>query len=105
MIARLKANMASTSDAHTSWTVAKEGGNGYIFTATIINFDALGGLIMNEDQFQWDKENGVEYAANGVVRRTSCTITVSSGIRDEVLVLLIISNNRIRGNQWDVKFV
>lgn len=64
MIARLKANMASASDAHTSWTVAKEGGNGYIFTATIINFDALGGLIMNEDQFQWDKENGVEYAAN-----------------------------------------
>lgn len=41
----------------------------------------------------------------GVVRRTSYTITVSSGIRDEVLVLLIISNNRIRGNQWDVMFV
>ena len=31
--------------------------------AKTIDFDALGGLIMNEDQLQWDKENGVEYAA------------------------------------------
>ena len=63
IIARLEANMASASDAHTSWTVTKEGENGHIFMAKTIDFDALGGLIINEDQLQWDKENGVEYAA------------------------------------------
>ena len=62
IIARLEANMASASDAHTSWTVAKKGENGHIFMAKTIGFDALGGLIMNEDQLQWDKEKGVEYA-------------------------------------------
>ena len=56
MIARLEANMASASDAHTSWTVAKKGENGHIFMAKTIDFDALGGLIMNEDQLQWDKK-------------------------------------------------
>ena len=63
MIARLDANMASASDAHTGWTVAKEGENGLIFMANIVDFEALGGLMMNEDQLQWDKDNGVEYAA------------------------------------------
>ena len=63
MIAWLEANMASASDAHTGWTVAKEGENGIIFMANIVDFKALGGLIMNEDQVQWDKDNGVEYAA------------------------------------------
>ena len=33
IIARLEANMASASDAHTSWTVAKEGENSHIFMA------------------------------------------------------------------------
>ena len=63
MIARLEANMASASEAHTGWTVVKEGENGLIFMANIIDFEALGGLMMNEDQLQWDKDNGVEYAA------------------------------------------
>ena len=31
MIARLEANMASASDAHTGWTVAKEDENSLIF--------------------------------------------------------------------------
>jgi len=34
-----------------------------LFSAKTVDFDALGGLMMNEDQFQWDKDNGVEYAA------------------------------------------
>ena len=63
MIAKLEANMASASDAHTGCTVAKEGENGIIFMANIVDFEALGGLMMNEDQLQWDKDNGVEYAA------------------------------------------
>ena len=63
MIARLKANMASASNAHTGWTVAKEGENGIIFMANIVDFEVLGGLMMNEAQVQWDKDNGVEYAA------------------------------------------
>ena len=63
MIARLEANMASASEAHTGWTVVKEGENGLIFMANIVDFEALGGLMMNEDQLQWDKDNGVEYAA------------------------------------------
>ena len=63
MIERLEANMASASDAHTSWTIAKESGNSLIFMANIIDFGALVDLIMNKDQLQWDKENGVEYAA------------------------------------------
>jgi hypothetical protein len=63
MIARLEANMASASEAHTGWTVAKEGENSIIFIANIIDFEVLGGLMMNEDQLQWDKDNGVEYAA------------------------------------------
>ena len=33
MIARLEANMASASDAHTSSTFAKEGENSFIFMA------------------------------------------------------------------------
>ncbi len=63
MIAKLEANMASASDAHKGWTVPKESENGIIFMANIIDFEALGGLMMNEDQLQWDKDNGVEYAA------------------------------------------
>ena len=66
MIARLEANMASASDAHTGWTVAKEGENGIIFMANIVDFEALGGLMMNEDQVQWDKalwESEVEHQA------------------------------------------
>ena len=63
MIAKLEANMASASDAHKGWTVAKESKNGIIFMANIVDFEALGGLLMNEDQLQWDKDNGVEYAA------------------------------------------
>ena len=63
MIAWLEANMASASDAHTGWTVTKEGENGIIFMANIVDFEALGGLMMNEGQVQWDKDNGVEYAA------------------------------------------
>ena len=31
--------------------------------ANIVDFEALGGLMMNEDQVLWDKDNGVEYAA------------------------------------------
>ena len=62
MIARLEANMASASDAHTGWTVAKEGENGIIFMANIVDFKAHN-VMMNEDQVQWDKDNGVEYAA------------------------------------------
>jgi hypothetical protein len=50
MITRLEANMASASDAHTGWTVAKEGENGLIFMAKIVGFEALSGLMMNEDQ-------------------------------------------------------
>ncbi|MDB4248478.1 hypothetical protein N9854_02485 [Amylibacter sp.] len=50
MIAKLETNMASVSNAHTSWTVAKEGENGLIFMANIINFDALGDLMMNKNQ-------------------------------------------------------
>ncbi|WP_347833134.1 hypothetical protein [uncultured Planktomarina sp.] len=34
-----------------------------LFSAKTVDFEALGGLMMNEDQFQWDKDNGVEYAA------------------------------------------
>tara|TARA_B110000208_G_scaffold182141_1_gene233563 strand:- start:438 stop:587 length:150 start_codon:yes stop_codon:yes gene_type:complete len=49
MIARLEANMASASDAHTGWTVAKEGENGLIFMANIVDFEALGGLMMNDE--------------------------------------------------------
>ena len=52
MIARLEANMASASEAHTGWTVAKEGENSIIFIANIIDFEVLGGLMMNEDQLQ-----------------------------------------------------
>ena len=63
MIARLEANMASASDAHTGWTVAKEGENGIIFMANIVDFEVLGGLMINEGQVQWDQDNGVEYAA------------------------------------------
>ena len=63
MIARLEANMASASEAHTGWSVAKEGENSITFMANIVDFEALGGLMMNEDQVQWDKDNGVEYAA------------------------------------------
>ena len=63
MIAKLKAYMASASYAHTGWTVAKEGENDIIFMANIVDFEALGGLMMNEDQLQWDKDNGVEYSA------------------------------------------
>ena len=63
LIAWLEANMASASDAHTGWTVAKEGENGIIFMANIVDFEVLGGLMMNEGQGQWDKDNGVEYAA------------------------------------------
>ncbi|MFT7369973.1 MAG: hypothetical protein ACI9RO_000657 [Alteromonas macleodii] len=63
MIARLEANMASASDAHTSWTAAQEGENGIIFMANIVDFEALGSLMINEDQLKWDKDNGVEYAA------------------------------------------
>ena len=63
MIAWLEANMASASDAHTGWTVTKEGENGIIFMANIVDFEVLGGLMMNEGQVQWDKDNGVEYAA------------------------------------------
>ena len=63
LIAWLEANMASASDAHTGWTVTKEGENGIIFMANIVDFEALGGLMMNEGQVQWDKDNGVEYAA------------------------------------------
>ena len=62
MITRLEANIASASDAHTGWTVAKEGENGLIFIANIVGFEALSGLMMNEEQLQWNKENGVEYA-------------------------------------------
>ena len=63
MIAWLEANMASASDAHTGWTVTKEGENGIIFMANIVDFEVLGGLMMNEGQVQWDKDNDVEYAA------------------------------------------
>ena len=63
MIAWLEANMASASDAHTGWTVAKEGENGIIFMANIVDFEVLGGLMMNEGQVQWDQDNGIEYAA------------------------------------------
>ena len=63
MIALLEANMASASDAHTGWTVAKEGENGIIFMANIVDFEVLGGLMINEGQVQWDQDNGVEYAA------------------------------------------
>jgi hypothetical protein len=63
MIARLEANMASASNAHTGWTVAKERESGLIFTSNIDDFEALGGLMMNEDQLQWDKDNGAEYTA------------------------------------------
>ena len=63
MIARLEANMAQASEAHTGWTVVKEGENGLIFMANIVDFEALGYLMMNEDQLQWDEDNGVEYAA------------------------------------------
>ena len=62
MITMLEANIASASDAHTGWTVAKEGENGLIFMANIVGFEALSGLMMNEEQLQWNKENGVEYA-------------------------------------------
>ena len=55
--------MASASDAHTGGTVAKEGENDLIFMANIVDFEALGGLMMNEEQVQWDKANGVEYTA------------------------------------------
>ena len=50
MIAKLETNMNSVSNAHTSWTVAKEGENGPIFMANIINFDALGDLMMDKNQ-------------------------------------------------------
>ena len=63
VVARFEANMASASDAHTGWAVAKEGENGVIFIANIIDFEALGGLMINEDQLKWDKDNGVEYSA------------------------------------------
>ena len=63
LIAWLEANMASASDAHTGWTVTKEGENGIIFMANIVDFEVLGGLMMNEGQVQWDKDTGVEYAA------------------------------------------
>ena len=63
LIAWPEANMASASDAHTGWTVTKEGENGIIFMANIVDFEVLGGLMMNEAQVQWDKDNGVEYAA------------------------------------------
>ena len=54
--------MASASEAHTGWTVVKEGENGLIFMANIVGFEALSGLMMNEEQLQWNKEIGVEYA-------------------------------------------
>ena len=44
--------MASASDAHTGGTVAKEGENDLIFMANIVDFEALGGLMMNEEQVQ-----------------------------------------------------
>ena len=31
--------------------------------ANIVNFEALGGPIMNENQLQWDNDNGTEYTA------------------------------------------
>ena len=58
MITRLEANIASASDADTGWTVAKEGENGLIFMANIVGFETLSGLMMNEEQLQWNKENG-----------------------------------------------
>ena len=63
MIAMLKANMASAREEHTEWTAAKEGENGFIFMANIVDFEVLGGLMMNEDQLRWDNDNGAEYAA------------------------------------------
>ena len=62
-VAMLEANMASASEEHNEWTVAKENENGFIFMANIVDFEALGGLMMNEDQLRWDNDNGVEYAA------------------------------------------
>jgi len=63
MIARLESTMASISAAHTDWTVAKESDESLIFLANITDFAALSEPMMNEDQVQWDRANGVEYVA------------------------------------------
>ena len=63
MIARLESNMTSISAAHTDWTVAKESDDSLIFLANITDFAALSEPMMNEEQVQWDKANGVEYTA------------------------------------------
>ena len=60
MIFRLDWNMASASEAHTGWAITKEGENSFIFMANIVDFEALGGLMINEDQLQWYEDNGVK---------------------------------------------
>ena len=63
MIARLEHNMSTISAAHTGWTVAKESDHSLVFLANITDFSALSEPMMNEEQVQWDKNNGVEYIA------------------------------------------
>lgn len=63
MIARLEHNMSTISAAHTGWTVAKESDHSFVVLANITDFSALSEPMMNEEQVQWDKNNGVEYIA------------------------------------------